>query len=118
MDIPYSAKQLRYFLWTGIAYTLLEVIALMVLEDSNLIFWFLPWGILHLIAYAIQRQIGWLTITPSTIIVKGFLGIGRKELEFSKLTKKKYFAGDYILAQGSKEIGSPVSTSHQKRGRY
>ncbi|ANH60352.1 hypothetical protein [Dokdonia donghaensis] len=104
INVPYSNKQLRYYLWTGIAYTILGLITVIIEGDYGVLDWFFVWGILHLIVYAILKRQGWLQITQSSIIIRGFLGIGKKELAFSKLTKKKYFAGDYILAQGSKEV--------------
>ena len=104
INVPYSNKQLRYYLWTGLAYTILGLITIIIEGDFGALDWFFPWGILHLIVYVLLKQKGWLQINKSSITIKGFFGIGKKELAFSKLAKKKYFAGDYILAQGTKEV--------------
>ena len=101
MTVFYALRGLRYWLWSGIGYLIISIVAIFTNKGSSLDWIWAVFGIVHLVIYFYQKNKGYLTIQDGIITKNDF---SFKKMKVSEIRSAKYFAGDYILKGDKKEM--------------
>lgn len=103
LSVPYNRTQAKRSLILGIAWLFLATSALVLAEDRSLFAGMLPMGLFSL-GYAWHlRSRSHFDLMDNEVVVHTFPFITRR-YAFSALKEIRYFAGEYILMFGKKEL--------------
>ncbi|PZD78789.1 hypothetical protein [Mesonia sp. K7] len=103
MQIPYKKKTIRFNLIMGIVWPIFGIVGLFLHDIKFIDYGFIFLGFLYLLLAYMMHRNKYVTIEDDVLKLKT-IPVLNKEVDLKKVTRIKYFAGEYTVFTPEKKL--------------